>query len=148
MTQTSTINHQLLIAKLHAFGFSKTALQIFLRYQPNFFQGSKIDAILNSLFIQRYVLGPILYNIYLNDLFFLLNDIDICNFTYDATSNAYDFNLESVLDRENFDREKIKWNQTLINANWYNASFFPNGETNSYIVTRGSNGNSFLVNNY
>ena len=49
---------------------------------------------------------------------------------------------------DNFDRGKIKWNQAMINAKWYNASFSSNGKTNSYLVTIGPNGDSSLVSNY
>ena len=34
---------------------------------------------------QRSVLGPILFNIYINDIFFVLKGIDICNFGDDTT---------------------------------------------------------------
>ena len=42
-------------------------------------------------------LGPLLFNIYLNDLFSFLKDIGICNFTDDTTTYISDENLENVL---------------------------------------------------
>ena len=45
---------------------------------------------------QRSVLGPFLFNIYLNDLFFFLKDVGICNFADDITTYISDESLENV----------------------------------------------------
>ena len=46
---------------------------------------------------QGSVLGPVLCNIYLNDLFFTLSSVNVCNFPDDTTSFVCDLNLEAVL---------------------------------------------------
>ena len=43
------------------------------------------------------MLGPLLFNIYLNDLFFQLNDTHVCNFADDTTLNACDLELPNIL---------------------------------------------------
>ena len=45
---------------------------------------------------QGSVIGLLLFNIYINDLFLTLRNIDICNFANDATLYAYNENLEKV----------------------------------------------------
>ena len=85
-----TINHELLIAKLHAYGFSIGVLEVLLNYLQDGWQRVKINTIFSSWnqllqgVPQESVIAPTLFNIYINDIFFALKGIDICNFADDT----------------------------------------------------------------
>ena len=58
-------------------------------------------------------LGRMLFNIYINDIFFTLNETDICKFVNDTTPCVCDSDLKSVL--ENF---KHKPELVLLGLRW------------------------------
>ena len=55
-------------------------------------------------------MGPLLFNIYINDLFFIIEQTEICSYTDDNTINACDMNLENLLRRlEHESHLAIEW---------------------------------------
>ena len=89
---------------MHAYGFTKQALDKICSYLPN--QKQRVKMINNVFSSWKYLIlrvlqgslfGPLLFNIYPNDSFFFLKDIGICNFADDTTTYITDESLENVL---------------------------------------------------
>ena len=66
-------------------------------------------------FLQGSVFGPILFNIFINDIFFALKGIDICNFADGITPCVCDSNVKSVL-------ETLEHNSELAVA-WFGMNY-------------------------
>ena len=84
------LNHELLVAKLNAYGFTLPALKLVHDYLSDRKQRTRVNnsysTWLEILFgvPQGSILVPMLYNI-LADLFFILSKIDIANYADDNT---------------------------------------------------------------
>ena len=83
--------HDLIIAKLSAYGYSLPALNLIQNYLANGKQRTKINDSYSPwsdiLFgvPQGSILGPLLLNIFLNDLFLILKDVNITDYADDNT---------------------------------------------------------------
>ena len=119
-----TINHELLIARLNAYGFSEPSLK--LNYLKDRLQHIKINLTFSkwSELIQDVpegsALGPLLFNIHLNDIFYILNDVEICSYADDTTPNVCDGSLKVAIEKlEKSSQLAIKWlnhNYMKLNA--------------------------------
>ena len=86
-----TINHDLLLAKLEAYGFSKISIEFMHSYLKN----RKQRVLINNSFSeskkvtigvpQGSILGPLLFNIFVNDFLYSLKNSEISNYADDNT---------------------------------------------------------------
>ena len=97
------VPHNLLVAKLHAYGLSKDGVTFIYSYLKRRKQGVKINdtesifQILLPGVPQGSILGPILFNIFINDLFLFINEVELANFADDNTIYTSKKDVKEVL---------------------------------------------------
>ena len=97
------LNHELLLAKLNPYGFSKNAIKIVHSYLAGRRQRVKINGSFSSRsekelgVPQGSVLGPLLFDIFISDIFLLLNEMEICNYADDTTIHCSLKELQEVI---------------------------------------------------
>ena len=146
-----TLNHDLLIAKLYAYGFDKISLKLIKSYLTGRWQRTKVNNSYSSWtkimhgVPQGSVLGPLFFNIYLNDLLFLSLETSLCNYADDNTLYACDISLKNLI-------EKLESSASEV-LNWFKYNYMKPNDSKCHLLVSGNKeevivakiGNAFIV---
>ena len=111
------LSHDLLIAKLEAYGFKTSALKLIYDYLKDRKQRTKVNGSYSSWRTllrgvpQGSILGPLLFNLFINDIFFFLDKVNIANYADDNTTYAVETDIMDLL--------KTLETETLHVLNWF-----------------------------
>ena len=90
------LDHDLLVAKLHAYGFGRSVLTFIYNYLNDRKKGVKVNGAFSEWkesmkgVPQGSIVGPLLFTIFIHDIFSLVNETEVCNYADDTTIFACD----------------------------------------------------------
>ena len=87
---------------------------------------------------QGPVLGPLLFNLYINDFLYLVKDTEICNYADDTTIFACGSDLSSIL-------EPLERDATLLSL-WFENNYMKMSEDKSHLLVFGNKDDETTVN--
>ena len=136
--------HELVLAKLHTYGVHIKSLKLLQGYLSNPTQRVKLDSTFSSWLKillgvpQGSILGPLLFNIFLNDMLWFVEKTDICNFADDNTIYSCAKSVNDVIENLQSDLKIVlKWfksNQMMANPGMFQFMILSKNTINKSIV--------------
>ena len=137
------LNHELLIAKLDAYGFDNKSISLIYNYLSERKQRTRVITSfsnwsgMKSGVPQGSILGPLLFNIYLNDIFYFVKNSYLASYADDNTPYAGGESIEYVL--------KTLKDTTEIMIMWFNDNYFKMNSQKCKLLTANHGNNVSII---
>ena len=128
-----TLNHNLLLTKLNAYVFSFNAIKFIQSYLSERFQRVNVNSNFSEWckillgVPQGLILGPLSFRIFINDIFYFIQDAYICNFAHDNSLYSIEANLKEV-------KTMLKKNFELLQGWFYENQMVLNPRKCHYLI--------------
>ena len=140
-----SLPHDLLVAKFEAYGIDKNGLNLIHNYLTNRKKRTKISSSYREWYdivrgvLQGSILGPLFFNLFINDLFLFIERTNICNFADDNAIYSRSINLQTILKDLMYDMQSI--------LKWFKAnSMKPNPKKFQFMILEKSTRQSVILN--
>ena len=131
----NSVDHDLLLAKLNAYDINLDALQLLRSYLSKRHQRVKVNSTFSDWKEVRFgvpqgsVTGPLLFNVFVSDMFLFVRCINICNYADDTTIFTCHPTLERII-------RQLETNGTLV-AKWFSDNYLKLNDDKSYLMIFG-----------
>ena len=136
-----TLDHNLLLAKLKAYGLDFNSISFINSYLSNRYQRCKIGSSFSKWgkiktgVPQGSILGPLLFNIFINDIFLFVKNSSICNYADDNTLFSCDKTFDLIY-------QSLKIDFTILKK-WYFDNYLVLNADKCHFMTIGPGNNCF-----